>query len=89
MNVTHHEAAGARPKAVMRARSDSNPPNVLSVDPPARRKSWMNSHDEKWINHYNEEWAAFIEEHSMKRRGSDLCVIEPEALPRVWNLPHG
>jgi hypothetical protein len=88
MNANPYKTASVRPKAVSRVRIDSNTPNILSVDPPAQSKNWMNSQDAKWINHYDEEWAAFIKEHAMKKTSATLSTTIDQLLPRVWNRPH-
>ncbi len=52
-----------------------------SVDFTPSRTSWFAS--------YDEEWAAFLEEKSLQKSHFQENLSEPEALPRVWNVPHG
>jgi hypothetical protein len=40
------------------------------------------------IADYDQEWTSFIEQHTIQRYQSDEAACDPEALPRVWNLPH-
>lgn len=64
------------------ARSASGTFKIPSVDPPSARNSWFNS--------YDEEWASFLASSSMMKKISPgINHDEAEALPRVWNTPHG
>lgn len=39
---------------------------------------------------YNEEWNAFLADNSQRKKSrTGLSHGESEALPRVWNAPHG
>lgn len=42
-----------------------------------------------WCRNYNDEWAAFYEENCVAKSRSARDPVEPELLPRVWNMPHG
>ncbi len=55
--------------------------SIPAVDPPEQHHSWFNS--------YDEEWQAFVEEHTIHKTRPGINGDEPEALPRVWNCPHG
>jgi hypothetical protein len=48
---------------------------------------WYLCLDEKWINHYDEEWIAFLRDKSPQKRKNAGDHLEPELLPRVWNIP--
>jgi len=81
----HYPASNTTPPA----------PNSLTIEhfslssTPARHEFSDDNYDGRWINHYDEEWSAFVEEHSMRKCWTAESELEPEPLPRVWNLPHG
>ena len=80
MKATPDQPAGPRLKAAPAARTNVKFHKAPAVCPPARRKTWFNS--------YNEEWAAFFAEKSISKVRSGINGENPEALPRVWNIPH-
>lgn len=80
MKATPDQPAGPRLKAAPTAKIHPKFPKASIVGPPARRKTWFNS--------YDEEWAAFLAECSINKSRPGLNSEDPEALPRVWNIPH-
>ena len=78
MKANKDQLAGPRPTSSLPAKTFKHQ-KVSSVDPPATRKSWLNS--------YDEEWAVFLAEKSMKKSRPGFNNDEPEPLPRVWNSP--
>jgi hypothetical protein len=81
MKATPDQPAGPRLKTAPAAKSNPKLPKASTVGPPARRKTWFNS--------YDEEWAAFLAESSIRKSRPGISSEDPEALPRVWNIPHG
>ena len=77
MNAYHNQATEAR--SVFRAAARIAPQSSVDFNP--SRTSWFDS--------YDEEWAAFLEEKSLLKSHFPENPSEPEALPRVWNIPHG
>ena len=80
MKANPDQLAGPRLKAASAAKLSTNIHKASAVGPPARRKTWFNS--------YDEEWAAFLAEKSINKSRPGINSEDPEALPRVWNIPH-
>ena len=87
MNANLYQSARPPTKTIRSARTVSKTSKVSSVDPLARCKTWLTSHDQKWINNYTEEWVAFFKEKSTKKPGAASSRTGSQALPRVWNIP--
>lgn len=81
MNANPDQPVAPRLKAAPAAKMNPKFHKAATVSPPARRKTWFNS--------YDEEWAAFLAENSIKKSRPGIHSEDPEALPRVWNIPHG
>lgn len=41
------------------------------------------------VSDYDAEWVSFIQQHATQRYQMEEVDYDFEALPRVWNLPHG
>ncbi len=80
MNANPDQPVGPRLKAAPTAKTRTKSPKAPNVGPPAKRKTWFNS--------YDEEWAAFLAKSSMTKSRPGINSEDPEALPRVWNIPH-
>lgn len=80
MKANPDQPAGPRLKAASPAKLYTKSHKASAVGPPARRKTWFNS--------YDEEWAAFLAEKSIRKSRPGINGEDPEALPRVWNIPH-
>ena len=80
MKATPDPSAGPRLKAAPAAKIHPKFHKASSVGSPASRKTWFKS--------YDEEWAAFLAQSSSKKSRPGIHNEEPEALPRVWNIPH-
>ena len=81
MNANPVQTQGNRPKADPTGGNQTNFTKVFNVDPPVDRTTWFSD--------YDEEWAAFLAEKSRVKMKSGLNSIDPEACPRVWNIPNG
>jgi hypothetical protein len=79
MKATPDQPAGPRLRNVSPVKSSTKFHKASNVGPPAKRKTWFNS--------YDEEWAAFLAENSLKKSRPGINSADPEALPRVWNIP--
>ncbi|MES2920648.1 MAG: hypothetical protein V4819_03835 [Verrucomicrobiota bacterium] len=80
MKANPDQPAGPRLKAAPTAKHYTKSHKASAVGPPARRKTWFSS--------YDEEWAAFLAESAMRKSRPGINSEDPEALPRVWNIPH-
>lgn len=80
MKANPDQPAGPRLKAAPPAKLHPKSHKASAVGPPARRKTWFNS--------YDEEWAAFLAEKTIRKSRPGINAEVPEALPRVWNMPH-
>lgn len=81
MKANLDQSAGISAIADLPAKASTTSHKVSSVDPPVKRKTWFNS--------YDEEWAALLSENSRCKTRPGINNEIPEALPRVWNIPHG
>ena len=81
MNANPVQTQGNRPKADPTGGNQTNFTKVFNVDPPVDRTTWFSD--------YDEEWAAFLAEKSRVKMKPGLNSIDPEACPRVWNIPNG
>jgi len=80
MKANPDPLAGPRLKAAPTANTNTKFHKASNVATPARRKTWFNS--------YDEEWAAFFAANSIRKSRPGIHGEDPEALPRVWNIPH-
>ena len=81
MKTNYDQLADGRIMNRIPGQSEPGVHAIPTVDPPERRNNWFSS--------YDEEWEAFVEEHAILKNRPGINGDEPEALPRVWNCPHG
>ncbi len=85
MNAPLHAPYRNRSQAVKPQRTHSKSSKSVCHEP---RKPWFGRFEINWVDHYNEEWLAFFKEQTARKANAKKNRKEPEARPRVWNIPH-